>query len=171
MTRRFLGALLVLLPALLGAGPEADLSYTPPATPELPSVGSVLVRLAGATLTALALCGGALWLARRGLRLPSSAPAAGKRLRLLSTLPLGGGSFLFLLQAGEKQYVAGVGRLGVLQTLTPLNDDFEQGFDGLADESEKASAASLPFPFPSPDHPPVTAGSPAAPGGPGPRSK
>jgi flagellar biogenesis protein FliO len=149
MTRLLvLAPLLLIFPFLMGAGSDSDLSYTPPPAPELPSVGPLLLRLTGATATALAVCGGAYWLARRGLRLPSATPAAGNRLRLLSSLPLGGGSFLFLVQAGRKQYVAGVGRLGVLQTLSPLDEDFEQVIDAVAGENAPEPPALLPFPTP-----------------------
>ena len=88
-----------------------------------------------AAVVVLLLCVGMMWLARRGL-LGAVPPAAGKRLRLTETMALGGGSVLFLLQAGGKQYVAGVNR-GGLQVLMPLTEPFEQA---LATAAEEAAA-------------------------------
>jgi hypothetical protein len=118
-------AALTLAPIPALAAPTAeDMSYTAPACPEPPSVGPMVLRLAAATVASLGLCAGVLWLARRGLL---GAPPTNANGRLLpeSTLPLGGGSHLFLLQADGQRYVVGVGR-GVLQTLTPLHEPFEQ---------------------------------------------
>jgi flagellar biogenesis protein FliO len=152
MTRRL--ALVSVLVLMMGAAPEGDLTYTPPPSPEPPSIGSVLLRLGGATATALALCGGTLWLLRRGLGRSGAGPK-GNRLRLLSTLQLGGGSFLFLLQFGQRKYVAGVGRQGVLQTLTPLSTDFEETFDELTGAAGNAAPSTPPSPLPA-SFPPIT---------------
>jgi flagellar biogenesis protein FliO len=124
-------ALLLLVPGVTASAEEA-LTYTPPVYPEPPAVGPLLLRLVLATAAILGLCVGMMWLARRGL-LGTAPRAAGKHLRLLETMALGGGSFLYLLQAGEKQYVAGVNR-GSLHSLVPLAEPFDQALATFADD-------------------------------------
>jgi flagellar biogenesis protein FliO len=107
---------LVLVPALAAAAP-AD-------TAEPSSLGPLLLRLVAATAASVGLCLAVVWLTRRGL-FGSALPNGGNRLRLLASLPLATGSCLYLLQAGGKQYVAGVSRSG-LQSLVPLPLSFDQ---------------------------------------------
>jgi flagellar biogenesis protein FliO len=124
--------LLLLVSGPLIAADGGGLQYVPPVAPELPAIGPLLLRLLGATIAVLALCVGAMWLARRGL-LGTAPPPAGNRLRLTATMPLGGGSFLYLLQAGDKQYVAGVNRTG-LHSLVPLSEPFDQLIEDRTEE-------------------------------------
>jgi flagellar biogenesis protein FliO len=124
-------AWLLLLPAV-AVSAEEGLTYTPPVCPEPPAVAPLLLRLGLATVAVLGLCVGMMWLARRGL-LAAAPSAAGQRLRLLETMSLSGGSFLYLFEVGGKQYVAGVNR-GCLQVLVPLAEPFDQALATFADE-------------------------------------
>ena len=109
---------------------KESLTYTPPAMPEVPAAGPLLLRLVLATAAVLAIGGAAAWGVRR---LSARAPLAGAdpRLRLVETLALGNGSYLYMLDCCGRRFVAGVSRSG-LRSLTPLPEPFENELDLLA---------------------------------------
>jgi flagellar biogenesis protein FliO len=101
------------------------LEYTPPALPDFPSPGAMLLRLALGTAAVLALCVVTLVAARRFVRPPPAAGAAGQELRLIESLPLGGRCSVHLLQAGKTRALAGVDATG-LKVLLALPETFAE---------------------------------------------
>ncbi len=120
---------LAALAAPARADAKGPITYTPPAWPEPPSAGPLLLRLALAT-GAVLLAGAA---ASRAVRRAAGRVPAGRsdaRLRLVGNLSLGDGSSLYLLECGGRRFVAGVSRAG-LRSLAPLPEPFEGDLDAL----------------------------------------
>lgn len=114
------------------------LAYTPPVLPDMPSPGSMFLRLALGTLFVLILSVVSLWAGKRWIR-PLAGPVGENReLRLLESLPLGGRCALYLLQAGETKVLAGVDQAGI-KALLPLPQSFDGTLRELAEQTgEKA---------------------------------
>ncbi len=138
---RRLGAALVLAASLAriadapAAGPESaaapgPIVYTPPAWPEQPSAGSLLVRLLVAA-GFVVVAGGAACLAARRLAPRARTGAGDGRLRLVENLPLGDGSSLHLLEWCGRRFVAGVSR-GGFRSLVAVPESFENELEALA---------------------------------------
>lgn len=106
--------------------PSKDkLEYDPPALPEVPPLGPMLMRLAFGTILVLILCMLTLWTGKRWVR-PLAAPALkSRKLRILESLPLGGRCSVFLLQADEAKILVGVDQAGI-KSLLPLPQAFER---------------------------------------------
>jgi flagellar biogenesis protein FliO len=120
------------VPAAPPAAPEPaaeSLTYTPPAWPEPPSAGLLLLRLVMVTGAVLAL-GSAAGRAFRRYAARQPAGVSDPRLRLLETLPLGNGGSLHLLECCGRRFVAGVSHSG-LRSLAPLPEAFENELDVL----------------------------------------
>jgi flagellar protein FliO/FliZ len=84
----------------------------------------MLTRLAIGTITVLGLSVVTLWAGRRWLRgQPPNATAAGQ-LRLVDSIALGSRCSLYLVQAGQRQVLAGVDGAG-LKSLVTLTEPFE----------------------------------------------
>jgi flagellar biogenesis protein FliO len=107
------------------------LEYNPPALPDMPSPGSMFLRLALGTIFVLVLCAGTLWAGKRWIRPLTTPIGENRRLRVLESLPLAGRCSVFLLQAGGTKVLVGVDQAGI-KALLPL----PQLFDGALAELE-----------------------------------
>lgn len=115
------------------------LEYTPPALPDMPSPGSMFVRLALGTIFVLILSIVTLWAGKRWIRPLAGPVGENRQLRLMESLPLGGRCAVYLLQVGETKVLAGVDQAGI-KALLPL----PQPFDGaLAELAERSGAESV----------------------------
>src|SRR5262245_61035184 len=94
---------LLVLATAGAANPNGNLTYTPPAWPEPPDLGSLVLRLAVGTVVVLGLCAAALWVGKRRLRGQVPSGQAGSPLQLVETLTLGNRCCLALLKAGSSQ--------------------------------------------------------------------
>lgn len=110
-----------------------SLQYAPPTLPDLPSLQGPMVRLVSGTFVVLILCVFTIWIGKRWIRPLAASNGENKQLRLVEALPLAGRCTVYLLQAGEAKFLAGVDRAG-LQALTPLPQSFE---GALSEESER----------------------------------
>jgi flagellar biogenesis protein FliO len=100
------------------------LEYSPPALPDLPTPGSMFLRLGLGTTFVLILCATTLWAGKRWVR-PLTAPLGeNRKLRVLESLPLAGRCSIFLLQAGETKVLVGVDHGGI-KALLPLPQPFD----------------------------------------------
>ena len=100
-----------------------SLAYTPPALPDLPSPGSMLLRLTLGTIFVLILCALTLWAGKRWIRPLAGSQGENKQLHLLESLALGGRCSVYLLQVGDTKVLAGVDHAG-LKALLPLPTAF-----------------------------------------------
>jgi len=96
-----------------------SLAYTPPPLPDLPSPGSMLLRLTLGTIFVLILCVITLWAGKRWIRPLAGPQGENKQLHLVESLALGGRCSVYLLQAGDAKVLAGVDHAG-LKALLPL---------------------------------------------------
>jgi len=101
----------------------ADLSYTPPAVPEVPGVGHLVVQLCLLTGFVLAICPGLFWASRRVGRGREPGTRSGG-LEYVAALPLNSRCSLHLLKAGDHSVVIG-SELGGLKPVVALPDSFE----------------------------------------------
>lgn len=100
-----------------------SLAYTPPALPDLPSPGSMLLRLTLGTIFVLILCVITLWAGKRWIRPLAGPQGENKQLHVVESLALGGRCSVYLLQAGDAKVLAGVDHAG-LKALLPLPTAF-----------------------------------------------
>lgn len=135
----------------LGSGPEAGRvggeqegrfsDYAPP-WPEAPDTGAMIARLFVGTVVVLAACWATLWMAKRWLRGPQTAPAASGRLQILDSINLGNRCSLQLVQADGRQVLVGSDATG-LKALVALPDSFQSmladGPETLADSNGMAA--------------------------------
>src|SRR5438132_345398 len=77
-------------PAAKGVSLSGPVTYTPPALPERPAAGALLLRLGLATLFVLVLCGLAMLLAYQRAKGPRGK-GSGEKLKLVESFALGGG--------------------------------------------------------------------------------
>ena len=115
--------------AAKGSALSGPVSYTPPAFPERPAAGALLLRLGLATTFVLVLSGIAMLLAYRRVRGPHGQ-GNGEKLQLVESFALGGGSWLHLIQSGGQRFVVAVNRTG-LHSLVPLAESFAETFESL----------------------------------------
>ena|SRR6266851_6677987 len=108
---------------------SGPVNYAPPALPEAPAPGAMLLRLGLATGFVLVLCVTAMLLAYRRAKALEGKTGGGK-LQLVESLSLGGGSSLHLIRSAGQRFVVAVNRSG-LQSLVPLSESFEETFDSL----------------------------------------
>ncbi len=100
------------------------LEYNPPDLPEMSAPGPMLFRLVSGTIFVLILCFVTLWAGKRWVR-PLTVPVGeNRKLRILESLPLGGRSTVYLLQAEEAKVLVGVDQAGI-KALLPLSQPFE----------------------------------------------
>lgn len=109
------------------------LEYNPPELPELAPPGPMLLRLALGTIFVLILCFATLWAGKRWVRPLTVAAGENKKLRVLESLPLGGRSLVFLLQAEQAKILVGVDQAGI-KALLPLPQSFEGALAEVIDE-------------------------------------
>ena len=102
--------------------------YQPPAWPNPPNTGAMLLRLAAATGAALALCLTTLYVLRRRLRSTAVAGSSGTELRILDSIKLDHRCTIHLLAAGDKQVLIGLDGSG-LKTVVPLPESFTVTLD------------------------------------------
>lgn len=105
--------------------PKDNWAYTPPTFPEGPDAKAMLTRLALGTVLVLGLCAGSLWVGKRFLHLKGVPAGENRQLRVVETLRLNHRCCVFLLQAGNRQVLAGVDASG-LKALVPWSDSFEE---------------------------------------------
>lgn len=115
-----------------------QLEYQPPAWPDVPSTGAMLLRLAFGTVIVLALSVATLWIARRRLRGASVARSGGSQLRFVDALKLDNRCSVHLIEAGNQQVLVGLDGSG-LKTLVPLPEPFQSTL-GEAERSEPIGA-------------------------------
>jgi flagellar biogenesis protein FliO len=115
--------------AAKGGSFSGPVTYTPPALPERPAAGAMLLRLGLAITFVLVLSGLALYLAYQRAKGPRVKGGGGK-LKLVESFALGGGSWLHLIQSAGQRFVVAVNR-GGLQSLVPLAESFEETFASL----------------------------------------
>lgn len=116
-----------LLPGLMAA------AYQPPAAPELPDPGHLLLRLALFTAVVLGAAGAAVWVARRRTGPPPQAE--GEAPRVVASAPLAGRCALHLLQVGDAHFVAATDAAG-LKALHPLPETFAAAVEEALAEPE-----------------------------------
>jgi flagellar biogenesis protein FliO len=123
---------------------KESLVYTPPALPDLPSPGSMLLRLTLGTIFVLILCAITLWAGKRWIRPLAGPQGENKQLHILESLALGGRCSVYLLQAGEAKVLAGVDHAG-LKALLPLPTAFAGTLAEIAEttEGENVEAGDL----------------------------
>lgn len=110
-----------------------SLEYTPPTLPELPSPGSMFLRLGLGTIFVLILSVVTLWAGKRWIRPLAGPVGENRQLRVLESLPLGGRCSVFLLQAGESRVLAGIDQAGI-KALLPLPPAFEGALAEMTDK-------------------------------------
>lgn len=115
---------------------SGPVTYTPPAFPEPPAAGGMLLRLGLATAFVLILCVVAMLLAYRRAK-GSLGKAGGGRLVLVESFSLGGGSALHLIRHAGQRFVVAVNRSG-LHSLTPLAESFAETFESLGESPLEA---------------------------------
>ena len=137
-----LAAAVMAAPAF--AEPPADaLTYSPPALPNTPGAGSLLLRLAALTLLSLTACAVVAWLARSGrwrARLPAAGPA---RLVPVADLPLDRRCSLHLLTVAGRRVVVGVDQSG-LKAMLLLPESFAGAFASFSPPSMTGGLDSPP---------------------------
>ena len=101
------------------------LTYTPPAWPEPPNHGAMLLRLGLGTCLVLGLCAGTLWGCKRWLRSTTALAQGGGQLKLIETLSLGNRGSLFLVHVGKRPVLIGADCTGV-RSVVALPDSFSQ---------------------------------------------
>lgn len=99
------------------------LEYTPPSVPDLPSSGSMFLRLILGTIFVLILCVLTLGIGKRWIRPLAGPQGENKQLRIVESLALGGRCSVYLLQAGDAKVLAGVDGAGI-KALLPLPAEF-----------------------------------------------
>jgi flagellar biogenesis protein FliO len=130
-------------PATSGNNP---LEYTPPPLPDLPSSGSMFLRLILGTIFVLILCVLTLWIGKRWIHPLAGPQGENKQLRIVEALPLGGRCSVYLLQAGDTKVLAGVDGAGI-KALLPLPAEFagalvEMTGKTVGDETEPEASAT-----------------------------
>ena len=122
--RRVLLALAAGLAAAADAPPD-DLSYTPPPAPPPPEPAGLVTRLVGVTAATLLVCGGVLWVAKRGRG--GAAPAnPGGLLKPVGRLVLGPRTAVHLIEADGHTVAVTVDATG-LRSVTLLSEPFDVG--------------------------------------------
>jgi flagellar biogenesis protein FliO len=118
---------------------KESLLYTPPALPDLPSPGSMLLRLTIGTIFVLILCVVTLWFGKRWIRPLGGPQGENKQLHLVESLTLGGRCAIYLLEAGETKVLAGVDQTGI-KALLPLPGAFAGALAELTEAETVPSA-------------------------------
>lgn len=99
------------------------LEYTPPTVPDLPSSGSMFLRLILGTIFVLILCVVTLGIGKSWIRPLAGPQGENKQLRIVESLALGGRCSVYLLQAGDAKVLAGIDGAGI-KALLPLPAEF-----------------------------------------------
>lgn len=114
---------------------KGTLEYEPPALPELPAPGPMLLRLVLGTIFVLILCVVTLWAGKRWVH-PLTVPTGqNKKLRVVESLPLCGRCSVFLLQAGDARVLVGVDQAGI-KSLLPLPQPFDSALSEMLGEED-----------------------------------
>jgi flagellar biogenesis protein FliO len=124
-------------PAGATAAPPGDLKYQPPDWPEAPSPGAMLLRLGIGTAVVLLLCVITIWAGKRWLKGNAASAAAGGKIQLVETFPLGGRCVLHLVRVGASQVLVAADGSGLKSMLSVA--DFA---DELALRDEPATQVS-----------------------------
>ena len=120
------------------------LPQQPPAWPEPPDLGSMVIRLVIGTVVVLGLCAGVLWFGARHLRGQTAGTSGGANtLQVVATLPLGNHAVVYLVQADDQRVVVGVDRTGV-QGVVVLPEPMDDGLPRPR-ESDTPAAAGRPL--------------------------
>jgi hypothetical protein len=125
----FVAAASAAEPAPAAADNSTPITYTPPALPDPPTAGPLLLRLFLAT-GAVLLLGAGLTVAVRHFAPRNTAAKNDSRLRLVETLALGNGSALYLLECCGRRFVAGASPSS-FRSLAPMPEPFENELDVL----------------------------------------
>lgn len=132
----------VAVPSLAApaANPKDPLEYTPPPLPDLPSSGSMFLRLVLGTLFVLILCVVTLWIGKRWIRPLGSPAGENQQLRIVESLVLGGRCSVYLLQAGDARVLAGIDGAGI-KALLPLPAEFAGALAEISEDANPSEAA------------------------------
>jgi flagellar biogenesis protein FliO len=121
---------------------NADLTYQPPVIPDVPSTSAMFARLALGTGIVLALCIGAVWVAKRTNGSLTSERGTTK-LQVVESIQVGPRCSVVLLKADGRQVLVGMDSSG-LKAIVALPEKFEEALQVAADEEAEVAPANVP---------------------------